>query len=195
MATHLFLLECRFPRSPFSLRSEQANSLSSLSKEAQEKILEDVRLYVEMEIFKRGGESQMNYGNFKNPFWNIAGVACNFIRELTTYEEKKQILTSAGYCLWDVCMSITKKEGSSLDNDIKSSEPNDIVGERRQAARRANRIAERLEFVGRFGSLCALAQSHLHSARRRPPQHVFYHQEDCFSKVRGRAKGNKSAMR
>mmetsp|Transcript_13666 Transcript_13666/g.27946 ORF Transcript_13666/g.27946 Transcript_13666/m.27946 type:complete len:378 (+) Transcript_13666:182-1315(+) len=110
------------------LKKRKADSLSSLPKEAQEKVLEDVRLYVEMEIFKRGGDSQMNYGNFKNPFWNIAGVACNFTRERTTYEEKKQMFTSAGYCLWDVCMSITKKAGSSLDNDIKSSEPNDIIG-------------------------------------------------------------------
>ena len=100
------------------LKKAKAKSLSSLPKAKQDEISESANLYAEAEIFKRGGEGQMNYGNFKNPFWNIAGIALGFKRELTTYEDKKAALTTNGYCLWDVCKSVTKKKGSSLDNDI-----------------------------------------------------------------------------
>lgn len=62
--------------------------------------------------FLRGGSGPMNYGNWKNPFWNIAGVALGFVRELTTYEEKKEAFVGNGYALWDVCGVVEKKEGS-----------------------------------------------------------------------------------
>ncbi|GMI08893.1 hypothetical protein TrRE_jg9672 [Triparma retinervis] len=110
------------------LKKAKASALLSLPEDKREEISQAVNLHVDAEIFKRGGEGQMNYGNFKNPFWNIAGIALGFRRELTTYEEKKVALTSSGYCLWDVCKSVEKKAGSSLDNDIKTSEPNDILG-------------------------------------------------------------------
>jgi G:T/U-mismatch repair DNA glycosylase len=55
----------------------------------------------------------------QNPFWNIAGIALGFRRELNSYDDKKTIVTLAGYALWDVLQAVEKKKGSSLDKDIK----------------------------------------------------------------------------
>ncbi|GMH85007.1 hypothetical protein TL16_g10095 [Triparma laevis f. inornata] len=84
---------------------------SKKSKKSDKTIL----LHVSKECYLRGSTSCMNYGNWKNPFWNIAGTALNFTRELTTYDEKKSILINKGYALWDVC-----------DSDINDSQPNPI---------------------------------------------------------------------
>lgn len=78
---------------------------SKKSKKSDETIL----LHVSKECYLRGSTSCMNYGNWKNPFWNIAGTALNFTRELTTYDEKKSILINKGYALWDVCGTVEKK--------------------------------------------------------------------------------------
>ena len=50
--------------------------------------LDDAKFQAAKYVFLRGGDGEMNYGNWKNPFWNIAGVALGFVREHTTYPEK-----------------------------------------------------------------------------------------------------------
>ncbi len=63
------------------------------------------------------------YGHPRNRFWKI-------ISNLTendlpvTYSDKKKLLTKVGIGIWDVAHSVIRK--GSLDNSIKSEEPNDL---------------------------------------------------------------------
>ena len=63
------------------------------------------------------------YGHPRNRFWKI-------ISNLTendlpvTYNDKKKLLKKVGIGIWDVAHSVIRK--GSLDNSIKSEEPNDL---------------------------------------------------------------------
>ncbi|GMH57195.1 hypothetical protein TrST_g13328 [Triparma strigata] len=118
-----------FPSEESQATAEERTAKKSKAKKSKgksKKSAQTVQLEVEKECFLRGSTEGMNYGNWKNPFWNIAATAYNYKRELTTYDEKKRNLIDNGYALWDVCGRVEKKTGSSLDTDIKSSVPNKI---------------------------------------------------------------------
>lgn len=63
------------------------------------------------------------YGHPRNRFWRIISNLTENDLPLT-YSDKEKLLKNAGIGIWDVAHSVIRK--GSLDNSIKSEEPNDL---------------------------------------------------------------------
>lgn len=75
-----------------------------------------------------GAESlrkQQYYAHPRNAFWKIMGDVCGFDAE-QPYRMKIQSLKDAGISVWDVFKECERI--GSLDSQIRSAEPNDIIG-------------------------------------------------------------------
>lgn len=74
------------------------------------------------------GVESLNAGEYyahpRNQFWLIMTEIFN--QSVSSYSEKKQMLLSHGFALWDVVGSCNRQ--GSLDSNIRDIEPNDIQG-------------------------------------------------------------------
>ena len=66
------------------------------------------------------------YAHPRNAFWSIVGASLGFDRAAVPYVDRLKRLADAGFLLWDVLASCERK--GSLDADIASEQPNDVVG-------------------------------------------------------------------